>query len=128
MAFMLKIRWDIKDGKVAEFKANQEALCAVMHEDHPGVMCYLADYPSEGVSEWVEIYANDNVFRAHLENERGKAPLQAVIEACDKIECRCFGDPDEASREILKGFGTVYHPVTPASFVLHERADKDSKV
>ena len=98
MAFMLKIRWDIKNGKVADFKSNQEALCKVML-DHPGVICYHVDYPSEGVSEWVEVYANDDTFRAHLANEKGKSPLGAVIEACDKITCRCFGDPDAESRK-----------------------------
>ena len=36
MAFMLKIRWDIKKDKVADFKSNQQALCRVMLE-HPGV-------------------------------------------------------------------------------------------
>ncbi len=127
MAFMLKIRWDIKDGKVAEFKANQEALCKVMHE-HPGVICYHVDYPSTRVSEWVEIYANDDTFRAHLANEQGKAPLGAVIGACDTIACRCFGNPDAASREILKGFGTTYHEAAPNSFALNPRADKDSPI
>jgi hypothetical protein len=41
MPFMRKIRWDIKDGAEADFRANQEALCA------------------------------------HLDNEKGKAPLRA---------------------------------------------------
>jgi len=127
MAFMLKLRWDIKDGSVAGFKSNQEALCKVMLE-HPGVICYHCDYPSEGVSEWVEIYANDDVFRAHLANEKGKGPLGAIIEACDAIECRCFGNPDTASREILADFGCTYHDVPPESFVLNPSADKDSLV
>lgn len=127
MAFMLKLRWDIKDGSVAGFKSNQEALCKVMLE-HPGVICYHCDYPSEGVSEWVEIYANDDVFRAHLANEKGKGPLGALIEACDAIECRCFGNPDTASREILADFGCTYHDVPPESFVLNPSADKDSLV
>ena len=127
MAFMLKIRWDIKDGKVAEFKSNQETLCKVMYE-HPGVICYHVDYPADRVSEWVEIYANDDTFRAHLANEKGKAPLGALIAACDKITCRCFGDPDAASREILKGFGSTYHRAAPQSFALNPRADKDSPV
>ena len=74
MAFMLKIRWDIKKDKVADFVANQKALCNVMLE-HPGVICYHVDYPSDGVSEWVEIYANDDAFRAHLANEKGKVTL-----------------------------------------------------
>jgi hypothetical protein len=104
MAFMLKIQWDIKNSKVADFKSNQESLCKVMLDDHPGVICYHVDYPSEGVSEWTEIYATDDAFRAHLANEKGKSPLAAVIEACDKITCRCFGDPDAASRKILEGF------------------------
>jgi hypothetical protein len=38
MAFMLKIRWDIKNGELATFKSNQEALCKVMQDDHPGVI------------------------------------------------------------------------------------------
>jgi hypothetical protein len=69
MAFMLKIRLDIKKDKVADFKSNQMALCKVML-DHPGVICYYVDYPTEVVSEWVEIYANDDTFRAHLANGR----------------------------------------------------------
>jgi hypothetical protein len=54
MAFMLKIRWDIKKDKVADFKSNQKALCKVML-DHPGVICYHVDYPSEGVSKRLRV-------------------------------------------------------------------------
>ena len=127
MAFMLKIRWDIKKDKVADFVANQKALCNVMLE-HPGVICYHVDYPSDGVSEWVEIYANDDAFRAHLANEKGKAPLRAIIDDCIKITCRCFGNPDARSREILAGFGSTYHDTAPGAFALNPRADKDSPV
>ena len=124
---MLKLHMDIKDGKVADFKTNQEALCKVMLE-HPGVICYHAEYTSEGVSEWVEIYANDATFSAHLANEKGKEPFRALVDDCDTITCRCFGDPDAASREILKRFGTTYHEIAPGAFVLNPRADKDSSV
>jgi len=124
---MLKIRWDIKEGKVADFKANQQALCKVMLE-HPGVIAYHVDYPADGVSEWVEIYANDDTFRAHLANEKGKGPLGTIVSDCEKITCRCFGNPDVASREILAGFGTTYHDTAPEAFVLNPRADKDSPV
>ena len=127
MAFMLKIRWDIKKEKVAPFKSNQQALCKVML-DHPGVICYHVDYPSEGVSEWVEIYANDDTFRAHLANEKGKGPLGAIIADCDKITCRCFGNPNAASREMLAGFGSTYHDTALDAFALNPRADKDSPI
>jgi quinol monooxygenase YgiN len=127
VAFMLKIHWDIKKDKVADFKSNQQALCKVMLE-HPGVICYHVDYPSEGVSEWVEIYANDDAFRAHLANEKGKGPLGTLINNCDRITCRCFGNPDAASREILAGFGSTYHDTAPDAFALHPRADKDSPI
>ena len=40
-----------------------------MSEDHPGVICDHAENPAPGVSEWTEIYANDDVFKAHLANE-----------------------------------------------------------
>ncbi len=127
MPFMLKILWDIKSGSEADFKANQEKLCEVMLE-HPGVICYHVDYPSERVSQWVEIYATDEAFAAHLANEKGKEPLGALIEACDKITCQCWGDPNTESKEILVGFGTTYHQTAENAFVLNAEADKDSLV
>ncbi len=127
MPFMLKIQWDIKPGREADFRANQTALCKVML-DHPGVICYHADYPSARVSEWTEIYATDESFEAHLANDKGKAPLAAVIDACDKITCRCWGNPNARSKEILAGFGTTYHDTAENAFVLNPRADKDSRV
>jgi len=127
MPFMLKIQWDIKDGSEADFRVNQERLCRVMH-DHPGVICYHVDYPSSGVSQWVEIYATDEAFASHLDDERGKQPLAAVIGACAKVTCQCWGDPNAGSKEILKGFGTTYHVTGENAFVLNPRADKDSLV
>ncbi len=128
MSIMLKIRWDIKEGREDDFRANQRVLGAVMGDGHPGVICYHADYPDPGVSEWVEIYANDEVFKAHLANEGGKEPLADLIDACDKITCRCWGDPDEGSKEILQGFGTSYHGSGESSYSLHPRADGNSLV
>ena len=125
---MLQIRWDIKDGREDDFRESQKKLCDVMRDDHPGVICYHVDYPAPGVSEWVEIYANDDVFKAHLANEKGKAPLGAIVDACDKITCRCFGDPDDESREILAGLGATYHDTAAHAFLLHPRADRDSNV
>ena len=128
MPFMLKIQWDLKKGREADFKANQEKLCQVMSDDHPGVICYHVDYPSAGVSQWTEIYATNESFKAHLANEKGKAPLGACIDASAKITCRCWGDPDAGSKEILAGFGATYHETAKNAFVLHSHADKDSLV
>ena len=125
MSFMLKLKWDIKKGHEAEFKANQEALCKVMLE-HPGVISYHAEYPEPGVSKWTEVYATDDAFVAHLANEKGKAPLGALVEACDKITCQCWGEPNAKSREILAGFGTTYHDTARNAFVLNPQADRNS--
>ncbi len=127
MPFMLKVRWEIKEGTEREFKSNQERLCAVMLE-HPGVICYHADYPSPRVSEWTEIYATDAAFKAHLANEKGKEPIGALVGGSDKITVRCFGDPNDESKSILEGFGTTYHETAAQAFVLNPRADKDSQV
>jgi quinol monooxygenase YgiN len=127
MPFMLKIQWDIKSGSEANFRANQETLCNVMLE-HPGVICYHADYPSENVSRWVEIYATDEAFAAHFANEKRQAPLGALIEASEKITCQCWGDPNAASREVLVGFGATYHETGTNAFFLNPAADKDSTV
>ena len=127
MPFMLKIRWEIKEGAEDEFKSNQEKLCAVMYE-HPGVICYHAEYPSSRVSEWTEIYATDAAFKAHLANEKGKEPLATIVGASDTITCRCFGVPDDESKSILEGFGTTYQETAAQAFVLNPRADKNSQI
>ncbi len=127
MPFMLKVRGEIKEGTESEFKSNQERLCAVMLE-HPGVICYHADYPSPRVSEWTEIYATDAAFMAHLANEKGKEPIGALVGGSDKITVRCFGDPNDESKSILEGFGTTYHETAARAFVLNPSADKDSQV
>lgn len=127
MPFMLKIKWNIKAGHEARFRASQAALSKVMLE-HPGVICYHADYPSARVSEWTEIYATDEAFAAHLANPKAGAPLGALIEACSRITCACWGNPNAASKKILKGFGTTYRKTGKNAFVLNPRADKDSKV
>ena len=67
-------------------------------------------------------------FALTLRMRKGKSPLGAVIEACEKITCRCFGDPDSESRKIIDGFGTTYHNTAPNAFALNPRADKDSPV
>ena len=127
MPIMLKIHWNIKDGSEADFRANQEKLCAVMPE-HPGVICYHADYPTEQVSQWTEIYATNESFKAHMANEKGKEPLGALVSACETITCQCWGDPDERTKEILAGFGATYHETADNAFVLNPNADKDSLV
>ena len=127
MPLMLKIQWDIKAGREADFRANQEALCEVMLE-HPGVICYHVDYPSQRVSKWTEIYATDEAFAAHLANDKGKAPLGTVIDACENIACQCWGDPNAGSKELLAGFGTTYHETATNAFVLNPKADRDSRI
>ena len=128
MAIMLKIRWDIHRDQEQHFRDNQRKLCGVMRADHPGVICYHVDYPAPGVSEWVEIYANDSVFKAHLENPKGQEPLAALIKACDRITCRCWGEANAESRDLLAGFSATYHQTAEASFPLHPRADRSSLV
>ena len=127
MPFMLKIQWDIKAGREDDFRTNQEALCKVMLE-HPGVICYHADYPSQRVSQWTEIYATDEAFAAHLANEKGKGPLATLVQACDKITCRCWGNPNAGSKAILAGFGATYHETAKHAFVLNPGADRNSQI
>jgi hypothetical protein len=128
MAIMLKIRWDIKESKEQDFRKNQEKLCAVMSNDHPGVICYHVDYPEPGVCESVEIYANNSAFKARLDNQMGKEPFAALVGACGKITCKCWGDPTEESKKILARFGATYHETAKASFLLHPNAHAASPV
>jgi hypothetical protein len=96
--------------------------------EHPGVITYHAEYPSPGVSEWIELYATDAAFAAHLDNEKGKAPLAACAAASDKLTARVFGNPNAESRKILDGFGVTQADTAPQSFVLNPQADRDSLV
>ena len=54
--------------------------------------------------------------------------VTSLIDASDSIDCRCWGDPDEGSREILAGFGATYQSTADDAFVLNPRADKDSLI
>ena len=125
---LLKIKWEFKEGRRDDFITNQVALMKVMKDDHPGVICYHAAN-HDTYSEWTEIYSNDDVFRAHLANEKGKEPLGVCIDASAKIICQCYGNPDDESKKILAGFGTTY-PTNSGenSFIVHPNANKDSKV
>lgn len=126
MAILLKIRWEIKLGREREFRENQEKLCAVMRADHPGVICYHVDYPSSVLSEWTEL--NNEVFKAHLANPKGQGPLQTLVTPCDDIGCRCWGEPDRESKELLADFGAIYEDTAEGAYVLHPKADARSKV
>ncbi len=127
MAFMLKVHWTIKPGMEARFKAAQTELAEVML-GHPGVLSYHADYPEPGVSEWVELYANDDTFAAHLENAKSHGPLNTLIDSCSNVSCRCWGDPSDGSRERLKAFSASYKSTGEGSFVLNPNADITSSV
>jgi quinol monooxygenase YgiN len=119
MPILLKLKFTFKEGKREEFVENQGAVMKVML-DHPGVIVYHADYPEgENCSEWTEVYADDEVFAAHLANEKGKEPLGVCIGASEKIETRCWGNPNEESKKILAGFGATYHESGENSLVLH---------
>jgi hypothetical protein len=60
---------------------------------------------------------------------RGKGrAAPPVREACDKITCRCWGNPNAGSKEILAGFGATYEETAKDAFVLNPKADRDSKV
>ena len=72
--------------------------------------------------------ANNTVFKAHLDNLKGKGPLATLIGACDKITCKCWGEADAESKKILAGFGATYHETAEASFLLHPKADPASLI
>ena len=92
MAFLLKVRWEIKPGMQNQFCQSEKALAEVML-NHPGVICYHADYPEPNLSEWVEIYANDDTFASHLDDPGASQPLGELINCCSKVSCRCWAIP-----------------------------------
>ena len=127
MAFLLKVRWEIKPGMQNQFSQSEKALAEVML-NHPGVICYHADHPKPELSEWVEIYANDDTFASHLDDPAASEPLGELINCCSKVSCRCWGDPKPASKERLKAFATEYQRTGKGSFVLNPNADPASPI
>ena len=127
MAFLLKVRWEIKPGLHNQFCQSEKALAEVMPH-HPGVICYHADYPEPNLSEWVEIYANDDTFASHLDDPAASKPLGELIDCCSKVSCRCWGDPTPASKERLKAFAAEYQNTGQGSFVLNPNADLHSHI
>jgi quinol monooxygenase YgiN len=97
MPFMLKIQWDIKAGREADFRDNQAALCKVMLE-HPGVICYHVDYPSQRVSQWTEIYATDEAFAAHLANDKARVRWQQSLTRAIRLPVNAGGTQTPAPK------------------------------
>ena len=127
MAFMLKIRWNIAPGKRAAFRAAQQTLCTVML-DHPGVITYHADYPAEASATGPRSTPPTPPSAPTSTTPPARPRSAPSSPPATASSCRCFGDPDPASREILKGFGTTYHPTAENAFVLNPRADRTSQV
>jgi quinol monooxygenase YgiN len=119
MPMMIKLKFTFKEGKREEFVENQGALMKITQE-YAGVIVFHADYPEgENYSEFTWVYADDEVFVAHLANEKGKEPLGKLVGASEKIECRCWGNPNEQSKTLLAGFGSTYHESGENSIVLN---------
>ena len=127
MAFLLKVHWEIKPGMQSQFCESADVLAGAML-NHPGVLCYHADYPEPNLSEWVEIYANDDTFASHLDDPGASEPLGELINYCSKVTCRCWGDPNPASKERLKAFAAEYQSTGQGSFVLNPNADPHSRL
>ena len=127
MAFLLKVRWEIKPGLHNQFCQSEKALAEVMPH-HPGVICYHADYPEPNLSARVEIYANADTFASPLDDPAASKPLGELIDCCSKVSCRCWGDPNPASKERLKAFAAEYQNTGQGSFVLNPTADLHSHI
>ena len=126
MAFMLKVRWNIRQGERAAFEANQRALCAVMLE-HPGVVS-TSDL-SRRLDQRVD---RDLRQRRGLQGAprqpQGPSPARGGHPGLQVGRLPLLRHPDDASRAILAGFGTTFHPTAEAAFVLNPRADRNSPV
>lgn len=47
--------------------------------------------------------------RAHLDTSKAQGPLGRLIEASERITCRCWGDPNAESRRLLADFEPTFH-------------------
>ena len=128
MSFMLKIQWDIKAGHELGFRTNQKALCKVMLE-HPGVICYHVDYPSERVSQWTESMQLTRRSQRTLPTKRARILWGTLLRRATRSPVNAVGiQTPGPGREILVGFATTYHETARDAFVLHPRADRESRV
>ena len=128
MPFMLKIQWDIKAGREADFRANQAALCKVMLE-HPGVICYHALLSLRSVlASGLRSMQPTRRSRRTSPTRKARVHWPPLIDACDKITCQCWGNPNAGSKEILADFGPIYHETATNAFLLNPRADRDSRI
>ena len=127
MAFMLKVRWNIRPGQRAAFEAAQRELCAVML-DIPASSATTSTIRPRRRASGSRSTPTTPPSGPTSTTPRARPRSPPPTPPATSIDCRCFGDPDAASRAILKGFGTTFHPTAAQSFVLNPRADRDSEV
>ena len=119
--------WEIKPDMQNQFCESADVLAGAML-NHPGGLCYYANYREPNLSEWIEIYANDETFASHLDDPAGSKPLGELINCCNKVSCLCSGDPNPASKQRLKAFAAKYQSTGKGSFVLNPNADPRSRL
>ena len=99
-----------------QFCESADVLTGVML-NHAGVLCYHADYPEPNLSEWMEIYANDDTF-ASTSMTLQPASLSELINYCSKVSCRCWGDQLQRTSQ---GLAAEYQSTGKGAFVLNQR-------
>lgn len=104
-SFHLNLYLETADGEaMAEVLTD---LADYVEQLYPGVLTYAFLPLNEDKTSWmfVETYLDNEVFVAHLNENEFIGKLGALIAS---VQTDVFGDPNEASRELLAGFNPTY--------------------
>eukprot|EP00899_Mesostigma_viride_P015326 jgi/Mesvir1/23795/Mv10609-RA.2 len=115
-------------GKEEQCAQGFKDLAAIMAKDHPGVIMYAM----KRVFNFIELYANNETFVAHLANPKAADPLARVKASLEPegsmgpVWYLADGPISEDSKKLLAQFGAVKEELADGTFLLNPKADPKS--
>jgi quinol monooxygenase YgiN len=102
--FRLIVRFQIKPGKIEDFKRWSEAYVLKVEDTEPGTLAYEWFVDEAGTDAYQnEVYADSQSFLLHLAN--WDAQLDSALEVVSVEDIRVLGDPDKQVADMLSALG-----------------------
>lgn len=104
------VEFTIKPGQLSEFKKMADWFIERANEDEPGTRTYqwfLTDDESKGYLH--EGFDNAAGLVAHAGGPNVQGRIGDLLATADITRFEVYGDPDDAAKVVLDGFGAVVH-------------------
>jgi quinol monooxygenase YgiN len=108
-AFRIFISGSVKDGNVEAFRDLGRRMSEHVAGNEPGTTVYDWHVSDEGGFVNDDVYADGAAFLTHFGRAQEGGFIDEYVGLIDIGSVMVFGEPGDAAREVLAGFGAVYY-------------------